>query len=67
MANAIVTHNCGCGLEPNDEPHRGAVHLPDGTRVRENQYGPLNANVAVEDHGELGPVLVAPGQKFTSL
>ncbi len=64
---AYALHNgCGCSLEPNTEPHRGAVHLPDGSRVRAFQYGPLNDNVAVEQHGELGAVLVAPGDTFTS-
>ncbi len=64
---AYALHNgCGCSMEPNTEPHRGAVHLPDGSRVRAYQYGPLNDNVAVEQHGELGAVLVAPGDTFTS-
>jgi hypothetical protein len=60
-------HNhCGCGLEPLTEPHKGAVELPDGTEVRPYAYGPLNENVAVELHGELGPVLTKPGDHFTT-
>ncbi|HYJ21619.1 MAG TPA: hypothetical protein VEW07_06325 [Solirubrobacterales bacterium] len=60
-------HNhCGCGLEALREPHPGAVKLPDGTEIRAFAYGPLNDNVALEDHGELGPVLVDPNQHFTS-
>lgn len=63
-AGAMPLHNhCGCGLEPQTEPHRGAVFLPDGRQVREYQYGPL---VEVHDHGELGPVLTAPGDHFTT-
>jgi hypothetical protein len=59
-------HNhCGCGLEPLTEPHKGAVTLPDGTEIRPYAFGPLNDNVAIADHGELGPVLVDPNQHFT--
>lgn len=60
-------HNhCGCGVEALREPHPGAVHLPDGTELRPYAYGPLNDNVALREHGELGPVLVDPKQAFTS-
>jgi hypothetical protein len=60
-------HNhCGCGLETLREPHPGAVHLSDGTQVRAYAYGPLNDDVALQHHGELGPVLVDPKQHFTS-
>lgn len=63
---AMALHNhCGCGLEPLTEPHRRAVHLPDGTRIREYQHGPLNDSVAVHQHGELGAVLGAPEHNFT--
>ncbi len=63
-ASAMPLHNhCGCGLEPMTEPHRGAVLLPDGRRVREYAYGPL---VEVHEHGELGPLLTAPGDHFTT-
>lgn len=65
---AFALHNnCGCSLEPNTEPHRGAVTLPDGTRVREFQYGALNDRVAVRQHGELGPILGSPDHDFTEL
>lgn len=64
-ANAILTHNCGCSLEPLTEPHKRAVHLPDGTRIRPYQYGPLNSSVAVNEHGELGAVLGSPDHNFT--
>lgn len=67
-ANAFPLHNhCGCGLEPLTEPHPGAVYLPDGTQVRFAAYGPLfDDQVAVHEHGELGPLLTAPGDHFTS-
>lgn len=59
-------HNhCGCGIRPRKEPHPGAVKLPDGTEIRPYAYGPLNDNVAIADHGEIGPVLVDPTQHFT--
>lgn len=58
-------NNCGCGLEPNEEPHRGGTKLPDGTEVRAFAYGPLNGTVAVQPHGELGAVLTGAGEHFT--
>lgn len=65
---AFALHGgCGCGFEVLREPHRGAVALPDGTRIRAYQYGPLNDAVAVHEHGELGPVLADPAHQFTSL
>jgi hypothetical protein len=70
-ADAFPMHpHCGCGLEPLTEPHPGAVKLPDGTRIREYQGGPLVATplpegVAVHEHGELGPVLTDPEHHFT--
>jgi hypothetical protein len=52
-ADAMPLHNnCGCGLEPLTEPSALAVNLPSG--------------VAVHEHGELGPVLAAPGDHFTT-
>lgn len=60
-------HNhCNCSLEVLKEPHKGAVNLPDGTEIRPYAYGPLNDNVALQQHGELGPVLVDPHEHFTS-
>lgn len=66
-ASASPLHNhCGCGLEPLTEPHPGGVFLPDGTQVRFAAYGPLfDDQVAVHEHGELGPLLTAPGDRFT--
>lgn len=67
---AMPLHSgCGCGVEPLEEVHRGAVKLPDGTVVRDYQYGPLKPfslpeGVAIAQHGELGPVLVDPSQHF---
>jgi len=58
---------CGCGLEVLTEPHRGAVRLPDGTKIRAYQHGPLTKDVAVHDHGELGPLLGSPDHNFDSL
>jgi hypothetical protein len=55
---------CECGVEPNREPHRGAVRLPDGTEIRKYAYGPLNDNVAVRNHGEYGPTLVGADHHF---
>jgi hypothetical protein len=52
-ASAMALHNhCGCGLEPLTSPHPLAAKLPSG--------------VAVHQHGEMGAVLTAPGQHFTS-
>ena len=54
-ADAMALHNgCGCGLEPvlRDAPET-EPELPDG--------------VAVEAHGELGPVIVDPSDHFTRL
>lgn len=45
-------NNCGCGLEPLTAPHPRATKLPSG--------------VAVHRHGELGAVLGAPDQHFTT-
>jgi hypothetical protein len=50
-ADAMALHNrCGCGLEPNRQPHPLAARLPSG--------------VAVHKHGELGPVLTDPDHNF---
>ena len=57
---------CGCGLEVMEEPHKGAALLPDGTRIRDYQYGPLNENVTVHEHGELGSVLADPSHDFST-
>jgi hypothetical protein len=68
--DAFPLHSgCGCGVSPLEAPHRGAVRLPDGTQVRDFQYGPLNPQplpegVAVKEHGEMGAVLVDPSQHF---
>jgi hypothetical protein len=43
--------NCGCTLDPVE---------------RDMRITPLPEGVAVHDHGELGPVLTAPGQHFTT-
>lgn len=42
---------CRCTLEPLDAPHPLAARLPSG--------------VAVRDHGELGPTITDPGDRFT--
>jgi hypothetical protein len=60
-------NNCGCGLEPLTEPAESTVFLPDGSEIRPYQYGPINDRVAIENHGELGPVLGDPAHNFTSL
>ena len=63
----MALHNhCGCGLEVLTEPHPRAVYLPDGTQIRPFQFGPLNDQVAVHEHGELGPVLASPLHDFTT-
>jgi hypothetical protein len=51
IANGIVTHNCGCTLEPIEEP----VTVTD----------PAPPGVAVHQHGELGPTLDDPAHAFT--
>jgi hypothetical protein len=48
-------NNCGCGVEP-VEYARGEHFAPT----------PTPDTVAVNDHGELGPLLGAPGDHFTS-
>lgn len=51
--DAMPLHpNCGCSLEPLSEPHPRAASLPDG--------------VAVNEHGELGPILGDPAHSFTT-
>jgi hypothetical protein len=58
-ADASPLHNhCGCGLEPLTDPHPGAAYLPSGSAVRDGY--------AIHEHGELGAVLTAPGQDFTT-
>jgi hypothetical protein len=70
-ADAMPLHNnCGCDLEPLTGVHRLATHLPNGARVRNARGGPLISTpppptVAVHTHGELGPMLGAPGDNFT--
>jgi hypothetical protein len=52
-ASAFPLHSrCGCGLEILTEPHPLAAKLPSG--------------VAVHDHGEMGALLTAAGDHFTS-
>ncbi len=66
-ASASPLHpHCGCGLRCLTAPHKNAVHLPSGLQIRENQWGPLNDNVAIHDHGEMGPVLTGADEHFTS-
>lgn len=70
-ADAAPIHpNCHCSLVPLTEAHRGAVLLPDGTRIRQHRGGPiiepaLPQGVAVHDHGELGAVVYDPDFHFT--
>lgn len=66
----LALHNgCGCGLEVLKEPHDLARLLPDGTpadpQERERLGYPAVPNVAIAEHGELGPVLVDPSHHFT--
>lgn len=58
IANGIVTHNCACGVEPVTEPveHAAPTHFS----------GPDDLEVAVHDHGELGPVLTNAADHFTT-
>lgn len=69
-ADSMPLHNdCGCDIEPIASIHPRATHLPDGTRVRSYSGGPLISTpppptVAVHQHGELGPMLAAPGDHF---
>lgn len=52
-ANAMALHNhCGCGLTP---------------VISDVPVTPVPDAVAVHEHGELGAVLTAPGDHFTSL
>lgn len=56
-ANGIVTHNCGCGVDVITADNRG-----DYTGVTGNDL-----DVAVAEHGELGPLLVGADHAFTTL
>lgn len=53
-----VHPRCGCGVDVITESNRG-----DFTGDRESDLA-LPAGVAVADHGELGALLVSPGQHF---
>jgi hypothetical protein len=58
-ADASPLHNrCGCGLEPLTAPHPRAAFLPSGESVHDA--------FAIREHGELGAVLTAPDQHFTT-
>lgn len=63
-ANGIVTHNCGCGVDVITEANRG-----DFTGKPENDLSATRDGMtaAVEEHGELGPLLVNGDQHFTNL
>lgn len=70
-ADAMPLHNhCGCGLKALTEPHKLARLLPDGTPAdpaeRERLGYPATPGVAIQQHGEMGPVLTAAGDHFTS-
>lgn len=68
--DAMPLHSgCGCSVEPLEQIHPGTVKLPDGTVIRDYQYGPLTptplpSGVTINQHGELGPVLGDPNQHF---
>ena len=58
-ANASPLHpRCGCGLEPLTDAHPHARWLPDGSHVGDGY--------ATHTHGELGQVIGAPGDHFTT-
>lgn len=58
-ADAMALHNnCGCGLEPVTFESRGQRTGLQGQHGRQN--------VAIHEHGELGPVLTDPTQNFTT-
>lgn len=60
-ADLMPVHNrCGCGVEP----------ITDGPNIRSAPTGASNDDgltVAIEDHGELGPLLVNAADTFTAL
>ena len=59
-----VHAHCGCGVAPITEATRGDFF---GKRENDIVREPYPEGVAVHEHGELGPVLAAPGDHFTSL
>lgn len=56
--------HCGCGVAPITEATRGDFF---GKRENDIAREPYPEGVAVHTHGEIGPVLAAPGEHFTSL
>jgi hypothetical protein len=69
-ADAMALHNgCGCGIEPvvEEGTKRGAPlqHVTE-MRADEFQATPIPDTVAVNEHGEMGQVLGAAGDAFTS-
>jgi hypothetical protein len=58
-ADASPLHNnCGCGVDPLTAPHPRAAFLPSGASVHDT--------FAIHEHGELGAVLTAPDDHFTT-
>lgn len=58
--DAMPLHNnCGCSLEPLENPHPSARFLPDGSEAY------THGATKIEPHGELGPLLTDPADHFT--
>lgn len=57
-----IHSHCGCGVEP----LTADIDLaPAKARYEASEHG-AEQDIAVHEHGELGPVLAEPGQHFTS-
>lgn len=59
-----IHNHCGCGITP-ILGDRDPGHVIDPDRLAQIKAG--GTNVAIEHHGELGPVLTVAGQHFTEL
>lgn len=65
---APLHNNCGCTVEPIT---RNSSTQPTGFRERSPQWddvssGAIFGNAEIREHGEMGPVIVAKGDNFTT-
>lgn len=58
-----IHNHCGCGVEPLADE---ADLAPSTARYEASKTGAEPQDIAVHEHGELGPVLTEPGQHFTT-
>jgi len=70
-ANGIIVSNCGCTVAPlpADAPHvidRDLLARLKAASGRDDYWNDPKAAAVVREHGELGPVLVHRGDRFTT-